>query len=185
MQTLKSVFDKSLRSCFEDQNIDNLIQALEKGGFYTAPCSGAYHLSEKGGLLEHSLNVADIAKKIAFILPEAKNITSVIKCALLHDVGKMGQFGKPNYVENILKTTGKQSTTKPYVTNSDLLYVPHEIRSIQIVSQYVELTEEESFAILHHNGMYGDLKYTLNGHETPLQMILHFADMWASRVVEK
>ena len=33
--------------------------------------------------------------------------------------------------------------------------------------------------------MYGDLKYTLQGKETPMQIVLHFADMWASRVMEK
>ncbi|NOW12592.1 23S rRNA maturation-related 3'-5' exoribonuclease YhaM [Clostridium acetobutylicum] len=33
--------------------------------------------------------------------------------------------------------------------------------------------------------MYSDLKYQLNGKERSLQMLLHFADMWASRVIEK
>ena len=49
----------------------------------------------------------------------------------------------------------------------------------------MDLTEDETWAILHHNGMYGDLKYTLQGKETPLYLIIHFADMWASRVIER
>ena len=28
------------------------------------------------------------------------------------------------------------------------------------------------------------MRYELVGHETPLYMILHWADMWASRVIE-
>ena len=49
----------------------------------------------------------------------------------------------------------------------------------------IELTEEEEFAILYHNGLYSELKYSYSGKETPLSMVLHFADLWASRVTEK
>ncbi|NRY58839.1 23S rRNA maturation-related 3'-5' exoribonuclease YhaM [Clostridium acetobutylicum] len=100
----------------------------------------------------------------------------------------MGQFGKLNYIPNLIsdrKGGYVQSEKKPFTTNSNLLSVPHEIRSIQIASHFIELTEEENFAILYHNGMYSDLKYQLNGKERSLQMLLHFADMWASRVIEK
>ena len=166
----------------------DLIGYLMENDFHLAPCSGSYHLSKKGGLLEHSLNVLHNAEKISAALYGAKNLTKEFKdsiaiCALLHDVGKIGQFGKANYVPNILKS-GEQSTAKPYETNKDLLPVDHEIRSIAIISMFLDLTEDEQFAILYHNGMYGNLKYALSGHETPLYMIIHFADMWASRVTE-
>ena len=62
--------------------------------------------------------------------------------------------------------------------------MPHEIRSLSIIDRHIDLTEKEQFAILYHNGMYGDLKYQLSGKETPLYMLLHFADMWCSRVTE-
>lgn len=29
------------------------------------------------------------------------------------------------------------------------------------------------------------LKYEIQGNETPLYMIIHFADLWASRMTEK
>ena len=110
---------------------------------------------------------------------------SITIVALLHDLGKMGQFEKPNYVDNILKS-GKVSESKPYTTNPELLPVDHEIRSIVIASMFIDLTEEEQFAILYHNGLYGTVgRYTLQGKETPLYMILHWADMWAARVTEK
>ena len=78
-----------------------------------------------------------------------------------------------------------QSEKKPYISNPDLLYVDHEVRSIAIVSRFIELTEEEQQAILWHNGLYGPFKYEIQGKETPLYMLLHFADMWASRVIEE
>ena len=163
--------------------IIDLIDYMEESGFFTAPCSGAHHLSREGGLAEHSLNVyyGMIALDKAFDtdLP----FDSITLCGLLHDLGKMGDYGKPNYVENILKS-GKQSDSKPYVTNSDLLYIPHEIRSIAIAERHITLTEEEEFAILYHNALYSDLKYSYKGKETPLSMILHFSDLWCSRVTE-
>jgi 23S rRNA maturation-related 3'-5' exoribonuclease YhaM len=168
------------------KGIENLIKWMDDNGFFTAPCSGQYHLAVKGGLAEHSLNVfhtmIDFAK--AAYGPLSEEIQkSIAIVSLLHDLGKAGQFGKPNYVPTEPLKSGKPAA-KPYVTNPDLIYVPHEIRSIQIASQFIELTEDESFAMLQHNGMYGDLKYSLQGKETPLQMLLHFADMWCSRVVE-
>lgn len=170
------------------EGIEDLLDYLERCGFYDAPCSGSYHLAKKGGLVQHSVNVLLIAEKLSVALYGGKNITKELRtsieiCALLHDLGKMGQFEKPNYVPNVLKS-GEVSSAKPYITNPDLLYVDHEIRSIAIASMFIDLTEDEQFAILYHNGMYGNLKYALKDKETPLFMIIHWADMWASRVTE-
>ena len=162
--------------------IENLIKNMEDNGFFTAPCSSQFHLCRVGGLLEHSLNVCRIGFNLSDFM-DGIDINSWIIASTLHDLGKMGQFGKPLYTENYL-ASGKISDKKPFETNKNLLAIPHEIRSIQIASQFIELTEEENFAILHHNGMYGDLKYQLTGKETPLQILLHFCDMWASRVME-
>lgn len=185
---MEKEFDTALLKT-KREGMEDLLAYLKEEGFYEAPCSGSYHLAKEGGLLEHSLNVLHIAEKISAALYGAKNLTNEMKnsiaiCALLHDIGKIGQFGKPNYVPNILKN-GTQSEAKPYETNKELLPVDHEIRSIAIASMFIDLTEEEQFAILYHNGLYGNLKYALSGHETPLFMIIHFSDMWASRVTEK
>ena len=162
--------------------IEDLIEKMEAKGFFTAPCSGAHHLSHEGGLAEHSLNVFELMLKLDGALGANTTRDSIIICGILHDLGKAGDYGKPNYVENILKS-GKPAA-KPYKTNPELLYVPHEIRSIAIAERCISLTEEEEFAILYHNGMYSELKYSYSGKETPLSLVLHFADMWASRVTE-
>lgn len=165
------------------KGIKELLAYMDESGFYTAPCSTQYHLAREGGLAEHSLNVYEVMKDLANLLyPDVLN-DSVIICSLLHDLGKTGQYGKANYVENILKS-GKRSDSKPYSSNPDLKYVDHEVRSIQIASSYIPLTENENWAILMHNGLYGAFKHQIQGNETPLYLLLHMADMWCSRVLE-
>lgn len=145
-------------------------------------------MAKEGGLAEHSLNVLNVAADISRVLSKRGKLSldaenKLIIVCLLHDLGKMGQYGKSNYIKNTLKS-GKQSTKQPYKTNPDLMYVDHEVRSIVIAQQYIELTEEEQQAILWHNGLYGNFRYQIQGKETALYLILHFADMWASRVLE-
>ena len=173
------------------EGMENLISWMEENGFFTAPCSTQHHLCKEGGLAEHSWNVANLMMELYGGALHNSNISgdSIIICGLLHDIGKCGQYGKPYYVENYLSKKDKEgnpirSEAKPYITNAELLNVPHEIRSLSIIDRWIDLTEEEQFAILYHNGLYGDLKYQINGKETPLYMLLHFADMWASRVIE-
>lgn len=189
MENIKNRIEELLLST-DRQGIADLLVEMDGMGFYTAPCSTQYHLAYPGGLAEHSLNVYELMDKLSGILYPEVDKSSVIICALLHDLGKAGQFGKPNYIINMLKGRGKnaepyQSTTKPYIGNPDLLYIDHEVRSVQISGRHIELTEDENWAILMHNGMYGNFKYQIQGKETPLYLLLHMADMWASRVTEK
>ena len=189
MENIKNRTEELLLSTGR-QGMDGLLAEMDGMGFYTAPCSTQYHLAYPGGLLEHSLNVYELMDRLSSILYPEVDKSSGIICALLHDLGKAGQFGKPNYVVNMLKGRGKnaepyQSPTKPYIGNPELMYIDHEVRSIQIAGRYIKLTEDENWAILMHNGMYGNFKYQIQGKETPLYLLLHMADMWASRVVEK
>lgn len=182
------------------KGMDELISYMEENGFFTAPCSTQHHLCKEGGLTEHSYNVYCVAKDICFLMqpdgePLSKELKdSLIIVCLLHDFGKIGQYGKQNYVPNMLKGRATkanpdpkpmQSTSKPYKSNPELMYVDHEVRSVVIAQQFIELKEEEQQAILWHNGLYGTFKYQIQGKESPLYLILHFADMWASRVIEK
>ena len=65
-----------------------------------------------------------------------------------------------------------------------MLHIDHPQLSVKEADLYIELTEEEYFAILFHDGMYGSLAYYLKGHERPLQTLLHFADYWEAQFVE-
>ena len=168
----------------------DLLEYMEDCKFFDAPCSGGNHLCEPGGLVKHSLNVYHIAKELTMAL-YGDNIPdgfamSVGTCALLHDVGKCGDYGKQLYVPNILKS-GEQSKAKPYERNKQLTNVPHAFRSVIIAERFIDLTEEEEWAIMYHDGLYdretGGMAI-VPGHETPLWMIIHWSDMWASHVTE-
>ena len=170
------------------EGMEALVTYMEEIGYFTTPCSGGTHLAKEGGLAEHSMNVLNVALRLGLaLLPKEQhtpeNMFSITIAALLHDLGKCGQYGKPEYIPNILKS-GKQSESKPYQRNKELLIVPHEVRSVALATMFINLTEEEQHAILMHNGLYGPLKYEIQGNETPLYMIIHWADMWASHVVE-
>lgn len=181
----------------ERKGMENLISWMDENGFFTSPCSTQYHLCDEGGLAQHSMNVLDLMDDLynSGYLNEYAKIPSdsIIICALLHDLGKCGDFGKPGYVPNMIKSRKKdengeyplvQSEAKPFEVNKDLIPVDHEIRSVKIASKFIELTEEEELAILWHNGLYGNFRYQIQGNETPLYLLLHFADMLASRVIE-
>lgn len=182
----KFVVDSLLKT--KREGMEDLIAYMGDIGFFEAPCSSGYHLACEFGLVHHTRNVMEIAEKLSVALYGGTKYNeiqdSVVIAAALHDLGKCGQFGKPEYVPNVLKG-GKQSDNKPFQRNKELLNVPHEIRSVAIAAMFIDLTEEEQHAILYHNGLYGPLKYEIQGNETPLYMLIHFADMWASRVVER
>ena len=179
---MKERFNELLRNT-DINGIESLIVALEEGGFYTSPASSGNHLAKDGGLLEHSLNVYDASVEVwqAMNIDEKVSHNDIVITSLLHDVGKMGAFGKPNYEENILKS-GSRSTAKPFTTTG--IGLQHQDISIMTVNKYIELTEEQAVAIKYHNGLYTADGRDIKGKESPLYLIVHFADMWASRVIE-
>lgn len=186
VETRKRIEEELL--AIKREGIEDLVEYLEEIDFYTAPASTRFHGAEKGALATHSLNVLiyarELAKKWLGKNIYEKYADSITICALLHDLGKAGQFGKPLYVENILKS-GKASDAQPFKTNDDLKTLPHEIVSVVEATKFIDLTEEEQRAIAWHNGLYGLFKYEIQGKEDELYMIIHFADMWASRIVER
>lgn len=176
----------------ERPGIHNLLAEMTLNGFFESACSTSHHLAEKGGLAEHSLNVFRVMQDLNLELEAKLPIDSIVICSLLHDLGKMGDHSKQNYIDNMVRSKKKdeegnypliRSEAKPYITNPDLLYIPHEVRSIAIAQRFIYLTEEEEHAIYYHNGKYTHIGYDLK--ETELSMLLHFADLWASRAIEK
>lgn len=190
---------KDLLYSTKRSGIAELFEEMVAGGFFTAPCSTQYHLAEEGGLAQHSLNVYRHLKLIvdAFGLEDEIGYDSIILCALLHDLGKMGDHRKNNYVPNLVRSKKKNPETgdydlvvseaKPYKSNSDLTYEEHEIRSVIIAERFIWLSEDEETAILHHNGLYSKLDSAMgnaNYCKTKLAFMLHSADMYCSRFAE-
>lgn len=159
-------------------SFNNLMNFIENETEYlSAPASTKFHLSEEQGLLEHSCNVAETMLKIKdSIAPEIFDESCVI-VALLHDLGKVGMPGNPQY----LKSDGKY----PYSFNTDLVYLSVPIRSIYLALPYIELSEEEVQAIVYHDGQYVADNTSVAGNEEPLTLLLQYADNWSGFVVEK
>lgn len=169
--------------CTKRDGIDSFIKEMEDNGFFTASCSGGNHLCKVGGLAEHSWNVCQKAMQLANAWGMENMMDSVVIVALLHDYGKSGDYGKALYIDNVLKS-GKTSTAKPFKRNPDILEKNHAVKSVVMISRWFDLTEDEEFAILHHDGFYERANFEAWQKPTPLLMILHFADLWCSRVIE-
>lgn len=89
-------FEAMLSGC-NREGMDKLIEYLRKSDFYTAPASTRFHSCHEGGLVEHSLNVADcLLNKLkdpiwADRLSEV-GWESIIISALLHDICKSNYY---------------------------------------------------------------------------------------------
>ena len=77
------------------EGIENTIAELEGLGFFSAPASSRFHLNCEGGLVEHSMNVCNVALDVREVmiardpsLADRLPIDSIIIAALLHDTCK-------------------------------------------------------------------------------------------------
>jgi 23S rRNA maturation-related 3'-5' exoribonuclease YhaM len=194
---VRSVVELSLKKTGR-VGVDDLIDFMDEIGFFVAPASGGNHSSGEGGLAEHSVNVLHMMEKFGVAAYGGEKFNeikdSVVIASILHDLGKCGDYGKQMYVPNMVqdgrptKTDPVQkyklSDKKPFKRNTELLPIDHATRSIKLATLFIDLTEEEEFAIRYHDGLYETSNYGVKGHETPLYMLLHWADMWSSRVLE-
>lgn len=163
-----------------EENIDDIINALDTSDFFVAPASTKYHNCTEGGLCDHSLNVyynmMSLAKNKHLLITkdESGNIIdgsisadSIAVVALLHDISKINTYRKAYkntkvYSENGTKydNGGKydwitvESWEKIPLSES-FLYSNHETTSEYMIRQFISLSREESIAILHHHGGLG------------------------------
>jgi hypothetical protein len=168
----------NLKTLVLEQNepFARLMHHLEtETAWLTSPASTRFHLCREEGLLEHSVNVAETMLKLKNNLaPEIKDESCVI-VALLHDLGKVGMPGRPQYLEG-----GKY----PYSYNRDLVYLSVPVRSLYLALPWLSLSEEEVQAIIYHDGQYVDDNASAAHREEPLTLLLQYADTWSGFVLE-
>lgn len=170
------------------EQFDRLLSFMEnETAWMSAPASTKFHLCRQGGLLEHSVNVAEYMLKIKkAIAPEISDESCVI-VALLHDLGKVGMPGNPQYIVNEPTEKQKQygyGASFPYRFNNELTYLSVPIRSIYLALPFLTLSEEEVQAIVYHDGQYVDDNKSVATKEAPLTLLLQYADSWSGFVVE-
>ena len=166
------------------KEFEGLMSYIEgETSYMTAPASTKYHLCREQGLLEHSVNVAENLLKIKAVLAPSISDESCVIVGLLHDLGKAGMPGQPQYIKNEpspkQKAYGYPAST-PYRFNKDLL-----IRGLYLVASRFPLTEEEVQAIVYHDGQYVDDNRSVAAREEKLTLLLQYADNWSGFIVEK
>lgn len=185
---------RQARPEFAGVDVKSQIEALDKflsdkTTWRTAPASTKYHLCVPGGLLIHSVEVAETACKVAKAIMPTLSMDSVLLCGLYHDLGKVwGNVGPdgaltPRYEQNMLKS-GKASDAAPYKYLDGGSQMSVATRSVRLVEKFVDLMESEAQAIHGHDGQYIRDNHAYQHNEHPLLLITHFADMWTGHVTE-
>jgi len=189
--------DKELRDRYNDlkskvkkraAGFSGLMEFIEtETEWLTAPASTRFHLCREHGLLEHSINVAETLIRIKNELYPVIEDESCVIVALLHDLGKAGMPGQPLYLKN--QPTERQrragyGPTYPYSYNNGLTYLSVPVRSLFHILPYIDLTEEETQAIIYHDGQYVDDNHSVAKNEQPLTLLLQYADNWCGFVME-
>lgn len=188
-------FEKILRATGRE-NIEYVIEDLDRWGFFTAPASSQGHGAYAGGLLEHSLNVYDSAMAVKETMIQARpdiadalRDDSIAIAALLHDVCKADYY---KLVKRKRKNEiGMYEDTEVYEIHDEIFPVGHGEKSVILLLQSgLDLSDDEIYAIRWHMGPWNlsrdDEKYYRQaGKATPLQPLIHAADTLASAIMER
>lgn len=175
---LKSYDDEYRFSHTADSGVMDLIirnQPLQgylaREGFFTAPASTKYHGAYEGGLYDHSRAVA--ARLVE--LTKNNNLkwqrpASPVIIGFFHDLCKCDQYIK---------------TETGYEYNANTLLKGHGAKSVMILSQYLNLTEEEMLCIRYHMGAYekeewSEFDQAIRKYGNTLWV--HMSDMLASKI---
>ena len=197
MEEKKEQFITLLKST-NREGMDGIIQMLEDNGFFTAPASTKFHLSYEGGLLQHSLNVCEMALGLRdLIIQKNPDLEpglpkeSVIIASLLHDVCK-----SDIYKETMKKQKNKDGEwvdTKTYDVDHGQYPFGHGEKSVILLLQNgLKLTNDEALAIRWHMQAWDlpfqsyDIKGNFNKAKEicPMVQLLIAADGLASQVLE-
>ena len=178
-ETLKSKVAK------RKKELDSFIKMLENDtSWLTSPASTRYHLNKEGGLLEHSVGVAENLLKFRGAFAPQLSEESCVIVGLLHDVGKIGMPGKPRYVKNDNDWETKKRGIA-YKINPAEVKMNLAARSLYLVTKYIPLSDSEAQAILYHDGQYVDFNKEVAHKEEPLTLLVHWADYWTAHIYEE
>lgn len=166
---------------------------LSDNGFFTAPASSKYHGAYEGGLFDHSYNVftrLNVLTTYNNLKWQRKQSPFII--GMFHDLCKCDQYIK---VPGIL--TGADDTNISagfhYEYDKGTLLKGHGSKSIMLLSQFINLTEEELLCIRYHMGAYGneqEQKDEWAGFDQAIRktdglcLYTHLADQLASKIDE-
>lgn len=192
VEEIKEEFIDIYKTNITREGSDKLLEYLtsSKSDFFTAPASTRYHSAYAGGLARHSLNVYHCMKdymareRVAQVYGLTASEETIAVTALLHDICKVN-FYKTDY-RNSKNDQGVWEKV-PYYTIDDKLPYGHGEKSVYIISGFMRLSRDESFAIRYHMGFSGNEDKNSVGRAFelfPLAFALSTADMEASYFLE-
>ncbi len=184
----KEKFIDIYRGNITREGADKLLDYLlsKSSDFFTAPASMRFHSAYEGGLAEHSVNVYECLvdylgrARVRDTYGMAYDAESVALVSLLHDLCKINCY-RPS-TRNVKDENGVWQTVPTY-TWEDALPYGHGEKSVYIISGFLRLTREESFAIRYHMGFSGTedrRDIGLAFERFPLTFALSTADMEAT-----
>ena len=181
------------------EGMENVIERLEEQGFFKAPASTKFHLNYEGGLLEHSMNVCDMALELREVMIRKKEgmrdllpKESVIIAALLHDVCKADIY-KPA-VKRQKNEHGVWCDVPGYDVDYSNFPLGHGEKSvIWLLQNGLRLTADEIMAIRWHMTAWDlafqspEMKGNLNAarERCPLMALIQAADGLAANLLER
>lgn len=194
----KEEFVKLLKSTGRE-GVDDVIEELERLGFFSAPASAGHHLNVEGGLVQHSLNTCKAAfaiwegmKALEPSLDTEVKKESIIISALLHDVCKADIYKRS--VKKRKNKLGQWEDCEGYKVSYKDFPMGHGEKSLVVILlSGLELYDDEMLAIRWHMGAWGlnqnsleDVRnYDTAQKEYPLVAIIHAADVMAANVMER
>lgn len=181
---------------YYDFDATNLINYLDRNGFFEAPASTKYGYSYAGGLCQHSLEVYDIMLKLNSTLKNPYPVESIILVALLHDIYKTNYYedtfinkkvyskNGSKYDENGRYDWVSEKTYKVKDANDRLLISTGGVTSYMLISSFITLNNDETIAIVNSpigldNATYHtDLPNIM--HRCNLLTLLHSAEIMSN-----
>lgn len=191
----KEKFQKLCHMWIHREGIDELLEWLNTTDFYIAPASTRFHLMCEGGLCQHSINVfeqlCDEYKNegmFDFKTQEdtQKLMESLAIVALFHDVCKANFYKLTT--RNVKDDYGNWTKVPYYSIENQGILVGHGYKSARIVNRYINITDEEYMAIVHHMGVESDwniVEVSECFNKNVLALLLHIADTKAAYIIEK
>lgn len=190
---VKDTFLVLAKNYIKRDGIENLLDYLLKSDFFIAPASSKYHLSCPGGLCQHSINVfnrliKEVENEYESVDESPWNMETLTIVSLMHDLCKIDFYKKSlRNVKN--QTTGKWEQVEYYEID-EKLPIAHSYKSQYILRSYINLSREESVAIMSHMGGFdsnvrgGDFTIQNAFKKFPLAVLLHVADLKAANIDE-
>jgi len=177
---------------------DSVLAMLDSLGenYVMAPASGRswYHNAFAGGYVDHVNRVVEYAVKQSRLYQEMGGTVDytneeLVFAALFHDLGKIGDGTKANYLPQTDKWR-QDKLSEMYTFNPDLDFMLIPDRSLFILQNFgIKVSQKEFLAIRLHDGVFDKANeaYFFSNVESSRQKtsiisVMHSADFLASKV---